>query len=129
LVRKKIKVEALTGLFIETLIVTPFALYYLLAIADSEYSNMFNNSLSLNLWLMFAGIVTASPLIFFGQATLRLTLSTLGFFQYLAPSIVFVFAVVVYGEELSIEKLITFLFIWSGVVLFAFEKQIRQKLK
>lgn len=129
LVRKKIKVEALTGLFIETLIVAPFALYYLLVIADSEYANMFNNSVSLNLWLMFAGIVTAFPLIFFGQATLRLSLSTLGFFQYLAPSILFVFAVLVYGEALSVEKMVTFLFIWSGIVLFVFEKQIRQKLK
>lgn len=129
LVRKKIKVEALTGLFIETLLVAPIALYYLIAIADSEYSHMFNNNLSLNFWLMFAGIVTALPLIFFGQATLRLKLSTLGFFQYLAPSLLFVFAVVFYGELLSLNKIITFLFIWSGVVLFAFEKQIQQKLK
>jgi chloramphenicol-sensitive protein RarD len=129
LVRKKIKVEALTGLFIETLLVAPIALYYLIAIADSEYSHMFNNNLSLNFWLMFAGIVTALPLIFFGQATLRLKLSTLGFFQYLAPSLLFVFAVVFYGEHLSLNKIVTFLFIWSGVVLFAFEKQIQQKLK
>ncbi|WP_413699762.1 EamA family transporter RarD [Psychromonas sp. KJ10-10] len=129
LLRKKVKIEALTGLFIETLIVAPIALYYLVLIADSEYSNMLDNSMSLNLWLMFAGIVTASPLIFFGQATLRLSLSTLGFFQYLAPSILFVFAVLVYGEELTFEKAVTFLFIWSGIVLFVFEKQIRQKLK
>jgi chloramphenicol-sensitive protein RarD len=111
------------------LLVAPIALYYLIAIADSEYSHMFNNNLSLNFWLMFAGIVTALPLIFFGQATLRLKLSTLGFFQYLAPSLLFVFAVVFYGELLSLNKIITFLFIWSGVVLFAFEKQIQQKLK
>lgn len=129
LLRKKVKIEALTGLFIETLMVAPIALYYLVFIADSQYANMFDNSMSLNLWLMFAGIVTASPLIFFGQATLRLTLSTLGFFQYLAPSILFVFAVLVYGEQLTFEKALTFLFIWTGIILFVFEKQIRQKLK
>lgn len=129
LVRKKIKVEALTGLFIETLLVAPVAIYYLVAIADSEYSHMLENSLSLNLWLMFAGVATALPLIFFGQAALRLKLSTLGFFQYLAPSLLFVFAVVVYGEQLTLDKTITFLFIWSGIAVFAFEKQIQQKLK
>jgi chloramphenicol-sensitive protein RarD len=129
LLRKKIKVEALPGLFIETLLAMPIALYYLIAVADSEYANMLNNSLSLNFWLMFAGVATALPLIFFGQAALRLKLSTLGFFQYLAPSLLFVFAVVFYGEPLSLDKTITFMFIWSGIVLFAFEKQIQQKCK
>ncbi|GLS91913.1 chloramphenicol resistance permease RarD [Psychromonas marina] len=129
LIRKKIKVESLTGLFIETLLVAPIALYYLFAIADSEYINMLENDLSLNFWLMFAGVVTALPLIFFGQAALRLKLSTLGFFQYLAPSLLFIFAVLFYGEELDLGKMLTFLFIWSGIVVFAFEKQIQQKLK
>lgn len=129
LLRKTIKVEALTGLFIETLIVAPIAIYYLVIIADSEYANMLSNSFSLNFWLMFAGIATALPLIFFGQAALRLKLSTLGFFQYLAPSLLFVFAVVFYGEQLNMSKIITFMFIWSGIALFAFEKQIQQKFK
>ncbi|MCP4322476.1 MAG: EamA family transporter RarD [Alteromonadales bacterium] len=129
LVRKKIKVEALTGLFIETLLVAPIAIYYLVKIASSEYANMVDNSLSLNLWLMFAGVATALPLIFFGQAALRLKLSTLGFFQYLAPSLLFLFAVAFYGEQLTLSKTITFLFIWAGIALFAFEKQIQQKLK
>lgn len=129
LVRKKVKVESLTGLFIETLLVAPIALYYLFCIADSDYVSMASNSLALNLWLMFAGIATALPLIFFGQAALRLPLSTLGFFQYLAPSMLFVFAVVFYHEPLDTYKVITFLFIWSGMALFAFERKILQKLK
>ncbi len=129
LVRKKIKVESLTGLFIETLLVAPIALYYLVVIADSQYSNMFTNANSLNFWLMFAGVVTALPLIFFGQAALRLKLSTLGFFQYLAPSLLLVFAIIFYGEVLTLSKAVTFSFIWCGIALFAFEKQIQQKLK
>lgn len=129
LVRKKVKVESLTGLFIETLLVAPIALYYLLAFADSEYANMANNTLSLNFWLMFAGIATALPLIFFGQAALRLKLSTLGFFQYLAPSLLFIFAVLFYGESLSFYKVVTFVFIWAGIALFAFENKIQQKFK
>ena len=128
LIRKKIKIEALAGLFIETLLVFPVALYYLLYIAQTESANMLTNSWSLNGWLMFAGIVTALPLIFFGQAALRLKLSTLGFFQYLAPSLLFMFAVVFYGEELTLVKTITFLFIWAGIFLFAFENKIKSWL-
>ncbi|WP_028863039.1 EamA family transporter RarD [Psychromonas aquimarina] len=129
LLRKKVKIEALTGLFIETLLVLPAALYFIVYAAGTDTANMLTNSWSLNSWLMFAGIVTALPLIFFGQAALRLKLSTLGFFQYMAPSLLFMFAVVFYGEELSLVKTVTFLFIWSGVALFAFEKQISRRLK
>lgn len=129
LLRKKIKTEALTGLFIETLLVAPVALYYLLAFADSETASMLSNSLSLNAWLMFAGVVTALPLICFGQAALRLPLSTLGFFQYLAPSLLFLFAVLLYDEALTLSKTVTFLFIWLAVLLFVFEKKIRLRLK
>lgn len=127
LVRKKVKIASLTGLFIETLLVAPIALYYLLAFAHSEYANMANNAWSLNLWLMFAGVATALPLIFFGQAALRLKLSTLGFLQYFSPSLLFIFAVVFYNEPLDIFKMFTFLFIWAGIVLFVFEKRILQK--
>lgn len=129
LVRKKIKVEALTGLFIETLLVLPLALFYLYFIADSDTANMLNNSYALNGWLMFAGVATALPLIFFAQAALRLPLSTLGFFQYLAPSLLFLFAVVFYDEPLTLVKTVTFMFIWAGILLFVFENKITALLK
>lgn len=128
LVRKKIEIEALSGLFIETLLVAPIALYYLISVAQTDTANLLTNSWSLNAWLMFAGVATALPLIFFGQAALRLKLSTLGFFQYMAPSLLFLFAVVFYGEELSLVKTITFVFIWLGVFLFAFENKIKSWL-
>jgi len=129
LVRKKIKVEALVGLFIETLIALPVALIYLCYFADSVTANLFNNSFSLNAWIVSAGVVTALPLIFFAQAALRLKLSTLGFFQYLAPSLMFIFAVVFYNEPIGFSKLVTFLFIWAGVLVFIFENKMKQLLK
>jgi chloramphenicol-sensitive protein RarD len=128
LLRKKIKIEALIGLFFETLLVLPVALYYLFFVANGQNSNMLNNNFSLNLCLMFAGIVTAMPLIFFAQAALRLKLSTLGFFQYLAPSMMFVMAVLVYGEVLSLARIMTFIFIWAGIILFAFENKLKKWL-
>jgi len=129
LLRKKIKIAALTGLFFETLIALPVALYYLFFIAESSSSDMSNNGWSLNVWLMSAGIITAMPLIFFAQAALRLKLSTLGFFQYLAPSIVFLMAILIYGESLTFAKTLTFVFIWAGIFLFAFESRIKIWLK
>jgi chloramphenicol-sensitive protein RarD len=129
LLRKKVKVKAITGLFIETLVVLPIAAFYLMVMTDSETSNLLLNPWALNLWLMFAGVVTALPLIFFGQAALRLPLSTLGFFQYLAPSILFVFAVLVYDEPISFIKMFTFACIWSGILLFIFENKLMKWFK
>ena len=124
LLRKKVKVKAITGLFIETLVVLPIAAFYLVVMTDSETSNLLLNPWSLNLWLMFAGVVTALPLIFFGHAALRLPLSTLGFFQYLAPSILFVFAVLVYDEPISFIKMFTFACIWFGILVFVLESKL-----
>jgi chloramphenicol-sensitive protein RarD len=129
LVRKKIQVEALTGLFIETLLVLPLALYYLNFIAQSETVNMLTNSYLLDAWLMFAGVVTALPLLFFAQAALRLPLSTLGFFQYLAPSLLFLFAVFFYHEPMDMTKASSFVFIWSAILLFVFENKIMAPAK
>jgi len=129
LVRKKIKVEALVGLFIETLLGLPVALIYLCYFANSMTSNLLNNPLSLNIWIVSAGVVTALPLIFFAQAALRLKLSTLGFFQYLAPSLMFIFAVGFYNEPIGFAKAITFIFIWAGILLFVFESKIQRLVK
>lgn len=129
LIRKKIKVKAITGLFIETLMVMPFALIFLLCFAHSDTANMLSNSLFVNFLLISAGFVTALPLIFFGQAALRLPLSTLGFFQYMAPSMMFVFAIVLYHEPISMVKLFTFICIWLAICLFVFESKLKKIFK
>ncbi len=118
LLRKKINADAQTGLFIETLFLAPIAAVYLLSI-DTPTSSMWSNSLNLNLLLIAAGIVTTAPLLCFTGAATRLKLSTLGFFQYIGPSLMFLLAVTVYQEPLTEAKLITFGFIWLALVLFS----------
>lgn len=86
LLRKKVAMDAQTGLFIETLVMLPLTLIYLLFIADSATSNFSENTLNLNLLLIAAGIITTVPLLCFTGAATRLKLSTLGFFQYIGPS-------------------------------------------
>ncbi|EMR35177.1 permease [Vibrio harveyi CAIM 1792] len=81
LLRKKVSVEAQTGLFIETLVMLPAAAIYLLFIASSPTSNMLDNPMQLNTLLIAAGVITTLPLLCFTGAATRLKLSTLGFFQ------------------------------------------------
>lgn len=118
LVRKKIAVDAQTGMLIETLWLLPLAAVYLFAIADSSTSHMGSNPWTLNLLLIAAGVVTTIPLLCFTGAATRLRLSTLGFFQYIGPTLMFLLAVTFYGEVPGPDKLVTFGFIWLALIIF-----------
>ncbi|MGB2078753.1 MAG: EamA family transporter RarD [Vibrio sp.] len=121
LLRKKVNLDAMTGLFIETLVLLPVALAYMLLIADSPTSVLSQNSLQLNTLLISAGIITTVPLLCFAGAATRLRLSTLGFIQYIGPSLMFILAVFAYGEAFSQDKIITFACIWLALIVFTFD--------
>lgn len=118
LLRKKIAVDAQTGMLIETSWLLPFAALYLFGFAHSPTSDLSANALSLNLLLVAAGVVTTIPLMLFTAACTRLRLSTVGFFQYLGPTLMFLLAVVFYGEVMTPDKAVTFTFIWAALALF-----------
>jgi chloramphenicol-sensitive protein RarD len=120
LLRKKVAVDSLPGLLLETMMMLPFALVYWVGFS-SEMSNLSTNSLSLNITLICAGIVTTAPLLCFTAAARRLRYSTLGFFQYLGPSIMFIMAVWWFNEPLDQAKIITFIFVWLALALFSFD--------
>ncbi len=121
LFRKKLAVDALSGLFVESLLLMPLALWYWSMMADSASANLLQNSLSLNLWLVAAGVVTTVPLLCFIAAARRLQLSTMGFFQYIGPSFMFVFGVFIYHEPLDNSKLLTFAFIWTALLVYSMD--------
>ncbi len=121
LIRKKVAMDAQSGLFIETLVLLPITAIYLLFIADSGTSNFSQNPMTLNLLLVAAGIITTLPLLCFTNAATRLKLSTLGFFQYIGPCFMFIFAVALYDEQFSTDKAITFIFIWIALIIFTFD--------
>lgn len=121
LLRKKVSLDAQTGLFIETLVLLPIAAFYLLFIADSATSDLTSNPMILNVLLISAGIITTLPLLCFTGAATRLKLSTLGFFQYIGPSLMFLLAVLAYNEAFSSDKAITFAFIWAALIIFSFD--------
>lgn len=118
LVRKKIQVDAQSGMLIETAWLFPLAAIYLFGFADSATSHLSANPLILNLKLVAAGIVTTIPLMLFAAACARLRLSTVGFFQYLGPTLMFLLAVLFYGESLTPDKMVTFGFIWLALAIF-----------
>ena len=121
LLRKKVNLDAATGLFMETCILLPMAALYVLLLADSPTADWSVNPMSTNLLLMAAGIVTTLPLLCFTGAATKLKLSTLGFFQYIGPSLMFLLAITVYGEQFTADKGYTFTFIWGALLLFSFD--------
>ncbi len=131
-VHKKINVGSVPSLFIETAILLPVALLFLSVLAIDSTGPV---NWSLNEWLLLtiAGPVTIIPLLLFTGATKRLNYSTVGFLQYIAPSILFLLALFLYDEPFSLSKLITFLFIWSALFLLTFDmlkdKRSKQRAK
>ncbi len=120
LIRKKIAVDSFTGMAIETAFMLPIALIYLV-LSTSPTANMFDNSATIN-WLLFAaGPVTMVPLMCFAAAANRVSMVTLGFFQYIGPTGMFFLAVFLYDEPLSPEKLTTFILIWSALAMLIFD--------
>lgn len=127
LLRKKISVDAQTGMLIETLWLLPVAAIYLFGFAHTPTSNLAVNPWSLDLLLVAAGIITTVPLLCFTAAAARLKLSTLGFFQYINPTLMFILAVVFYGESITQTQLLTFGFIWAGLLCFISDAIYQQR--
>ena len=120
LLRKKVAVDSIPGLFIETLMMLPAAIVYWIWFADVS-GDLSQNNASLNYLLLAAGIVTTAPLLCFTAAAKRIRYSTLGFFQYLGPSIMFVLATLMYNEPLSEARIITFIFVWTALAIFTYD--------
>ncbi|MCA0893118.1 EamA family transporter RarD [Microbulbifer agarilyticus] len=126
LVRKKTPVDSLTGLTVETLFMLPLALGFLFW-SSSPTSNLLNNSWQMNALLMAAGPVTLTPLLLFNIAARRLNLSTLGFLQYIGPTLMFIFAIVIYKEPMDNTKLITFAFVWVALIFYSADALMQRR--
>ncbi len=127
IVRKQVSVGALPGLTIESAILLlpacAIAAYY----AMSPQGTAFGNDVTLSALIMFSGVLTAVPLLMFAIAARRMEYSTLGFIQYLAPTIVFVLGLTVFGEQLKPAQLGSFILIWIAVAIFAADLWARSR--
>ncbi len=124
LIKKKAKTEATLGLAVETLAVTPIALGYLLFLSwngEHIYSSLTVYEL---LFLIGTGIITAIPLLLFSYGAQKLPLTTIGFTQYIAPTISLFIGVFLYNEPFTIIHFLTFGFIWAALMMYSLS-QIR----
>lgn len=126
LVRKRIGVGSAVGLGLETALVLPVAIVYLLVVFMRGEGVLVTGSGPQIALLAAAGPVTVVPLVCFAAAAVRLPLSVLGFFQYLAPTAMLLLAVFVYGEPFRPSQVVTFGFIWLGLVIFSGEALYHQ---
>jgi chloramphenicol-sensitive protein RarD len=120
LVRKVTQVSSLVGLTIETSLISPLAVGLLLFQAHAGEAH-FGGDARVTGLLALSGVLTALPLLWFARAARSLPLSTLGFFQYLAPTLSALLAVVFYGESFDHTRGVALLFIWAGILVFSLD--------
>lgn len=127
LFRKMAAVAPMVGLAVETLLIAPVALILIGHWATTGAGHL-GQTWSISLLFIGAGVTTSLPLLWFNMAAKRLKFSTLGFFQYIAPSLQLMLGVFLYHEPFTIAHAITFACIWSALALYSI-KSIHQSAK
>lgn len=127
IVRKQVGVGSLPGLTIESAMLLLPATGIVWFYAQSPAGSAFGTDLFLSAVIVFSGVVTAVPLLLFALAARRMNYSTLGFIQYLAPTIVFILGLTMFGEELKPAQLGSFVLIWIAVAIFVVDLWARNR--
>lgn len=127
LIRKIAKVDALPGLAIEMIILTPLAAAYLIWCEANGISALGHTGLLIDTLLVLSCIITATPLALFAYGTRLLPYSTIGILQYIAPSLQLVCAVFVLGEPFQHARAVGFAFIWVALVVYAIDGLMRSR--
>jgi len=118
--RKMINLESMPGLLIETMILAPFAIWYLWHVDQNQTGIFLHQSHMIDFLLVLGGLITAIPLFMFGMAATRIPLSTLGFVQYVSPSIQLAIGLFVFRETFSPSFLISFSLVWIGLAIYSY---------
>ena len=124
--RKQVEVGGMPGLFVETVLLLPFALAWVAYIHIQGTNLWLETETSVSLLLMLAGPLTVIPLLGFALAARRLRLSTIGFMQFIAPTMQFGIGVLS-GEPLSQGRLVCMVLIWLAVILFCADGLIARR--
>jgi chloramphenicol-sensitive protein RarD len=119
-IRKQVAIGAMPGLFIETTLLFPFAVAWLCFLLLNGTASFAAGDSSQSFLLMMGGPITVMPLLLFALSAKRLTLTTIGFMQFLAPTLQF-FTGLYYGEKLSAAHIVCFSFIWVAVAFFSYD--------
>ena len=127
LLRKVLVVEALPGMFMETLVTLPLAVGYLIWQAQLGNSAFLRHDLVIDALLISSGVITTVPLVCFAYGARRIRMTTLGVLQYMTPSFVLLLGITVYGEPFTTDTLITFGLIWTALALYTWDTLRRRQ--
>ena len=127
LCKKKIILSPKASLLIETAIVSPIAIIYMGYLASNNSVTFHTFETDTLIYLLLSGVVTAVPLMLFAKGATDIPLYMLGILQYLPPTMQFFIGIFVYGEELSVQKLISFSIIWVAVAVFCYSAILSMK--
>ena len=127
LCKKKIILSPKASLLIETAIVSPIAIIYMGYLASNNSITFHTFGTDTLIYLLLSGVVTAVPLMLFAKGATDIPLYLLGILQYLPPTMQFFIGIFVYGEELSVQKLISFSIIWVAVAVFCYSAILSMK--
>jgi chloramphenicol-sensitive protein RarD len=128
LVKKLAPLGSLYGLTLETAMVFPLALIYLLVMEMNSAGAFLHNGLTIDLFLAGAGIVTTVPLLMFASAAKQIPLTMVGILQYIAPTLQFLIGVLIYKEPFDRAHLIGFGIVWLALVIFWVENYLAHRV-
>jgi chloramphenicol-sensitive protein RarD len=117
--KKLIKVSSLMGLATETILIMPLALGFILFNQIQGVGALGSMPIKETILLLCAGVATATPMLWFAKGTKRIQLSTMGFLQYISPTISLILGIVVFKETFTTAHLISFGFIWCGLLIYS----------
>ncbi|OOY44324.1 hypothetical protein BOV91_01655, partial [Solemya velum gill symbiont] len=121
LIRKQTKIGPVTGLAIETLLLFPVAVGYILFLFSYGDESFITGEPSARFWLVFVGIMTTIPLMLFAAGARKIRLSTLGIITYIGPTVQFLIAVYLFGEIFTQAYQVAFTAIWIALAIYAFD--------
>jgi len=121
LMKKKANVDAVESLTFETVVLTPIAFGYLLWLSAQGTANFTGHGIDHSLLLASTGLVTAIPLLCFGAAAIRVSMTTIGLLQYIAPTLQFILGLVVFNETMTPVKWAGFILVWLALLIFTVE--------
>lgn len=127
LLRKQVKIGPLQGLLVETLIVLPVTASYIGYLLLNQQSVFIQQGWEISWLLIAGGVITTVPLALFAAGAKILPLNTIGFMQYLAPTITFILAIFVFKEPFNQHLFISFASIWLGLAIYTFGKLKNRK--
>ena len=129
LLKKKMNYDSMSALAVETTLIAPIALGYLIFGVSGGGAFFIDQSVSTSMLLVLTGVITTLPLYWFGTAAVRIPLNSIGFFQYISPTINLIIGIFIFHETFSTTHAISFSLIWIGLGLYIGDMAVKLKRK